>query len=411
MVKQGLASILLLGLGCLARAQDVFGDDHKSYLLLPAEAISSGVVSQVEFSKSGKYITYRREAIANFESELLGKESPKKSEWFRYDRTSKINVKLAVPAASTIVMLFGDEETVFYMGDDARVVQGFVNIKTGQSTKTNLDIGSISYYGERADAPYLVFKSGDRSAGLLSPNGNALTIPLPDKAMLFSPVASDAASITFAGMMVVSPAKFGHFVYQRSSGTTTFKEVDRQIIMSEMQVIQPEQKFLFDWVGEVQYIKTNEAVKTPNPLVPARAKLTTSRSFVRFSPNSDSVAYLVSGALLIREIKPIDATLALRLANNAAKQKAINDSKQAALALIMCASDLDDVLPGAEGWEAKVLPYSQDMDLLRRFNYTFKGGNMANIESPATTEMGFILGPGGRAVAYCDGHVKWIPNP
>ncbi len=77
----------------------------------------------------------------------------------------------------------------------------------------------------------------------------------------------------------------------------------------------------------------------------------------------------------------------------------------------MFASDSDDVLPGQEGWEARVGPYCSDKDLLRRFNYTFKGGNMANIENPASTELGYILGPGGRAVAYCDGHVKWVPNP
>ena len=95
----------------------------------------------------------------------------------------------------------------------------------------------------------------------------------------------------------------------------------------------------------------------------------------------------------------------------AAKRKAINDSKQAALALIMYASDMDDVLPGAEGWENKVNPYALDSDMLKNFNYTYKGGNMGNISDPANTELGFTMGPGGRAVAYVDGHVKWIPNP
>ena len=33
---------------------------------------------------------------------------------------------------------------------------------------------------------------------------------------------------------------------------------------------------------------------------------------------------------------------------------------------------------------------------------------MTLIGNPAPTELGFTLGPGGRAVAYCDGHVKWV---
>ena len=88
------------------------------------------------------------------------------------------------------------------------------------------------------------------------------------------------------------------------------------------------------------------------------------------------------------------------------------DAKQIATSLMVYASDTDDSsLPGQEGWDTKVLPYCKDGDLLKRFNYTYKGGSLSSLENPATTELGFTMGPGGRAVAYADGSVKWIPNP
>ena len=53
----------------------------------------------------------------------------------------------------------------------------------------------------------------------------------------------------------------------------------------------------------------------------------------------------------------------------------------------------------------------KNRDLMNDFNYTFKGGDLANVEDPANTELGFVVGPGGRAVVYVDGHAKWVANP
>ena len=170
-------------------------------------------------------------------------------------------------------------------------------------------------------------------------------------------------------------------------------------------------EFYFETLGELDYVKLMNLPKKLATDLPTRAKLGRSGSSPRFGPHNDCVAYEDAGALLIRDIKPMDQKLARQLQAQMSKMKAINDAKMAALGLIMYASDMDDVLPGAEGWEAKVLPYTLDGEMLKNFNYTFKGGNMAGVESPATTELGFTMGPGGRAVAYLDGHVKWVPNP
>lgn len=393
------------------RAQDVFGDGSHAYILLPAEALSSGVVSQAEFSKSGRYVTYRREAIANFESDLLGAPVKKQYDWFRYDRTTKVNQKLAVPSETKEIISLGDEQSVFFFADNPAGIQGFLNLKSGVVTKTNLDPSAITYMGEDANAPYFVIRVNEKTIALLNPTGTTINISVPSNLHVFRPVRSDSGSITFVGVIETNSGKYGHLIYERSNNSAIFVEKAFEDIQVDLNPYHHEQKFLMDWIGEIQYVKTNEAVLSQKPEIPVKAKLSTSRTYARFSPNSDCVAFLVSGALLLREIKPINQDMAKKLVAQEAKQKAIYDSKQAALSLIMYASDIDDVLPGAEGWEAKVNPYCMDMDLLKRFNYTFRGGNMANIENPASTELGYILGPGGRAVAYCDGHVKWVPNP
>lgn len=95
----------------------------------------------------------------------------------------------------------------------------------------------------------------------------------------------------------------------------------------------------------------------------------------------------------------------------AEKTRAISDAKQAALAFIICASDYDDNLQLNGDWRATMMPYIKNADILSRFQLTYSGEpNMSAIKDPTNTELGYVQGPGGRAVAYVDGHVKWIPD-
>jgi prepilin-type processing-associated H-X9-DG protein len=48
--------------------------------------------------------------------------------------------------------------------------------------------------------------------------------------------------------------------------------------------------------------------------------------------------------------------------------------------------------------------------MVNQFVYTFWGGNLAEIKEPSKEVMGYVPGPGGRAVTYLDGHVKWVKN-
>lgn len=130
------------------------------------------------------------------------------------------------------------------------------------------------------------------------------------------------------------------------------------------------------------------------------------------SPTLDSVLYTSQGVAMVRTIVKLPKDAVLAALKAAEKTKTLSNTKQVALALIMFISDNDDMFPG-QGFDfAKELePYTKNPGLLNGFVYTFQGGSATGIESPAETEIGYMLGPGGRAVAYADGHVKWKPDP
>ena len=70
--------------------------------------------------------------------------------------------------------------------------------------------------------------------------------------------------------------------------------------------------------------------------------------------------------------------------------------------MLMYSNDMDDMLPGAGSLDA-LGPYLGDQSILDNFMYTPPGDlNLLHIGSPAETMIGYIDGPGGRAIAYSD---------
>ena len=81
----------------------------------------------------------------------------------------------------------------------------------------------------------------------------------------------------------------------------------------------------------------------------------------------------------------------------------------------MYAQDYDETYPPADGHATQVLrPYLKNDEVFNApgtdapgFVYTYTGGPMKSIASPSTQEVGYLSGPGGRAVIFADGHAKW----
>lgn len=126
------------------------------------------------------------------------------------------------------------------------------------------------------------------------------------------------------------------------------------------------------------------------------------------SPTSDAIYYESQGLGMVRMLPRISK----EAASKALQSLVMRDAKQVGLAMLMYAADYDDEMVINNGdWMDNVLPYIKNRGVMDGFTYTYSGGNMTEIKDPANTEMGYKEGPGGRAVVYADGHVKWIPNP
>lgn len=130
------------------------------------------------------------------------------------------------------------------------------------------------------------------------------------------------------------------------------------------------------------------------------------------SPTNNAVFYTTKGVPMVRGLVSMPKELAMKALEAAEKARLISETKQVATAMHIYAADYDDNLPNNNGdWMEALYPYTKNRQLLDGFVYTFGGGNLTDIKDPSTTELGYKEGPGGRAVAYADGHVKWIPNP
>ncbi len=133
----------------------------------------------------------------------------------------------------------------------------------------------------------------------------------------------------------------------------------------------------------------------------------------RAEPNRQmtGVAYVSQGMVFVRPMAEMPLAAYLEAKEAADRTKLVSNAKQVATGMMIYAADNDDNLPSNQGkWQDGLIPYLKDRSLMDGFVMVFKGGNMLKVEDPANTILGYIPGKGGRAVAYVDGHVKWIKD-
>jgi len=151
--------------------------------------------------------------------------------------------------------------------------------------------------------------------------------------------------------------------------------------------------------------------RTPSLYRPA-LRLSKDADFASLHSSGSRVLFRALGAAFCADLTPIDLETALELLAVHARTKALSYGKQAAIASLIYAADYDDSLPisGGQATDA-VAPYIKDTSILERVVWTnLTGQNVAKIENPAEYQLGYVPGPGGRAVIYADGHIKWVPD-
>lgn len=143
----------------------------------------------------------------------------------------------------------------------------------------------------------------------------------------------------------------------------------------------------------------------------SRAEIAAEASNIELSPRYNAVAYISNGVALVRPLLQVPKSSFLKAVVEAERQRAMMDAKMSGLAALMYGADYDDVLPGQNFTISDILaPYMKDRAALDKLVYTFQGGNLSDVKDPANTELGYISGPGGRAIIYVDGHVIWKPD-
>lgn len=125
------------------------------------------------------------------------------------------------------------------------------------------------------------------------------------------------------------------------------------------------------------------------------------------SPTGDCVLFMVNGVLFSRTVERIGASRMAEYREEQSKEAYLQQARQCALGILMYAADHDDNIPVGFNFYEEVYKYINSEDVMKGFVYTFVGGDFKDVDDPTRTELGHIMTPYGRAVAYADGHVGW----
>lgn len=147
--------------------QSVFGNASKAFALMPSEVISSGVVSQVSISNSGRLILFQRQIISEVEEKPQNTKS-----WYLFDRTTKSTKRLTIPSTSMVTGMFDDVHLV-HNSNSPDVRAGILNFKTGENLPVELKSGYLMYGGNLPFAPFLMINDGMDNITFLTAEGKS----------------------------------------------------------------------------------------------------------------------------------------------------------------------------------------------------------------------------------------------
>lgn len=151
------------------------------------------------------------------------------------------------------------------------------------------------------------------------------------------------------------------------------------------------------------------------PGTPSRALLCGDSDGGMLSPDGDSVLYIAQGAAWVTPLLRVPKQAFLDARRAALKAVTLSNGKQIGLALAMYAQDYDEVFPPSDANTVdRLRPYTKSQEVFNDpstgapgFLYLLQETPLKTIDNPAETPIGYLTGPGVRAVIYVDGHVKW----
>jgi hypothetical protein len=141
------------------------------------------------------------------------------------------------------------------------------------------------------------------------------------------------------------------------------------------------------------------------------ALLTADGGQAAISAGNTAVAFTVQGVAMVRPLVAIPRDAFLQVREASARSQILSRAKQVVTAMIMYGADNNNQWPANANWQDAADSYLKNRSLFEGFNYTFAGGALPAGSDPSKFSIGFASGPGGRAVVYADGSVRWEKNP
>lgn len=257
----------------------------------------------------------------------------------------------------------------------------------------------------------LVWAFGEPVIRLVRSDGRITPVAAPKDLQPFPPLWLEGGTRAAVGMQVQSReggATGQKYVVldtatgQLSHSTEPPNPRSEPAVAGPVQVVRKEMPLA--GVGQLAPIWLTSTFRTEKP----QALLAPDSDWATLSPDGRSVLFGDSrGVWVVKPLAlPKEAFLQARLA--AERSRLLTNGKQLALGLMMYAQDHDERLPAAEEAVNNLLqPYLKTEALFEGFTYTYGGGPLSEIAKPAEQVLGYVQGPGGRALLYADGHVTW----
>lgn len=446
-----VAATASLGFAQMGEGPEFVLSGETAFGLIAAEPVAGGIAQKISWSDNGRYLVCTRFDIggrAGFENFLTQKTPPMEAEQsiIAYDVEKRKATVLWKSLASKGQMLNfqwikGTTTLAGVVTRPTPAVEGaasamhsevvVMDAATGSSRtvlgegQQDFDlqfspVGSFVLVG----APLFVQETvPSRDAGLrghwetkyrvLSPDGRVGQPIEAAKGAFFMSWAPDGVS-----PLLSVYEKSGEGKYVRSTRLIDLKTGSSTLVAGEPKIYTgstaPGRIVAGPGTGSLTVLKTTKGIQ-PAWLASSdgetQALIAANVSEVALSPKLTAVAYISEGAALVRPIIQVPKEVFAQARSAAERTRIMSNAKQVGLALIMYAADMDDTLPTTQSDVGALIdPYLRNREISAGFVYTFSGGLMTEIKSPAETEMGYIPGPGGRAVVYTDGHVKWVPD-
>lgn len=372
---------------------------REAYVISPSIAVSSAMVTNFDWDTSGKLLMYQQ---VPWTINLLSpdqKPLQKVCIWNSQTQTSKVVLDSLEPGSSCSWM---GNFIAIYKQTSTQVIDPISQKSITFGKDTELLVGP-----ERGFDRFVVRKR----AAIFSTNGSAPLVPVQINLKGVKFLNLHSVKGTLARMYaVISSGNDQQVKMMDFDLNTNSLSVSRDQSRPESKEPDLENKFDLKFEGGKYWLAMPTGKNQPSKRkwLPDKAAVC-DKVEVAFDGPMNKVAYLENGALLVRTVSLVDPDRVEKLYVEALKREALSVAKQIGIAAQIFAADNDDNLPTQEDFN-KIRPYLKDDKMLARFTYLLNGQNVANIENPSQTIMGYVLGPGGRANVFADGSARWQPD-